>query len=343
LTTEVFREVCCSHQCFAVTLGNEPRAPPWDQGIAWNVMTDAPVAHDGAARVSSRRPWMLWHRCFALDVEASNRLVLGLRQVSARDRVSLREAGFATRAFSVAYQHAKDDAHLKSIEVVLEHLEAAQDEKVSPDARLSAAIDCGGAAGRVLEPMATRLRTFAARQDQAFCALPHDLKHRGGFAISLQESAGKADDEHVVLTPLWHMREDGRTTALVAMMCVSRYENTGDIRYRELIGAAADAYQRTSPPDDADIWPMTFGHAISLQLAAWRCSARQEYLDYAVTLANRAIELFWQGNPLPRGSSMSHHYESAKGADTLVLALVELHLSILHITAVRCPPNTIDR
>ena len=37
------------------------------------------------------------------------------------------------------------------------------------------------------------------------------------------------------------------------------------------------------------------------------------------------------------------HYETITGADTLALALVELHLSILHITAVRCPPNTIDR
>ena len=31
------------------------------------------------------------------------------------------------------------------------------------------------------------------------------------------------------------------------------------------------------------------------------------------------------------------------GADTLALALLELNLSVLHIAAVRCPPNTIDR
>ena len=46
---------------------------------------------------------------------------------------------------------------------------------------------------------------------------------------------------------------------------------------------------------------------------------------------------------LPRASLKTGHYETITGADTLALALVELHLHILHITAVRCPSNTIDR
>ena len=53
-------------------------------------------------------------------------------------------------------------------------------------------------------------------------------------------------------------------------------------------------------------------------------------------------KLFDQG-PLPRASLKSQHYETITGADTLALGLVELHLHILAITAVRCPPNTIDR
>ena len=145
------------------------------------------------------------------------------------------------------------------------------------------------------------------------------------------------------LTPLWQSRHDVRTTAAVGMMCVSRYENTGDVRYRELIRAAADAYRDDLPPEEEDVWPMAFGHAVSLQLAAWRATARQEYLDRARNLADLAVGKFWTGSPLPRASSKSPHYETVAGADTLALALVELHLSILHITAVRCPPNTIDR
>ena len=48
-------------------------------------------------------------------------------------------------------------------------------------------------------------------------------------------------------------------------------------------------------------------------------------------------------SPFPAAGVKSRHYETITGADTLALALIELHLQVLHITAVRCPPNTIDR
>jgi hypothetical protein len=127
------------------------------------------------------------------------------------------------------------------------------------------------------------------------------------------------------------------------MMCVSRYDNTGRTGYRDLFVAAADAYADSSPAAEADVWPMAFGHAISLQLAAWRHTARWGYFERARGLADLALTKFFQGSSLPRASAKSDHYESLTGADTLALALVELHLNVLHITAVRCPPNTIDR
>jgi len=37
------------------------------------------------------------------------------------------------------------------------------------------------------------------------------------------------------------------------------------------------------------------------------------------------------------------HYETITGADSLALALIEVHLASLHITAVTAPDNTIDR
>jgi hypothetical protein len=88
---------------------------------------------------------------------------------------------------------------------------------------------------------------------------------------------------------------------------------------------------------------MTFGHAISLELAAWRHSAKSEYMARARKLGEIAVEKFFGTNPLPRASLKSEHYEAITGGDTLALALLELHLNILHITAVRCPANTIDR
>ncbi|MBI2827270.1 MAG: hypothetical protein HYX69_21570 [Planctomycetia bacterium] len=319
----------------------DTRLAAWDAGAAWNVMTDSLMHGDGARRQGVARPWMLWDRSFELAPEASKRLVMGLREASLDSQMSPRSAGFAIRAFAAAYQHTGDEAFLKAIEAVLEQLEAkagAQDG--APAARwLSVAIDCSGAAGRVPLPLATRLRNLAANVDQKFRALPHDLAGKGGFALT---AAGKPD-KPAAPTSLWQVGPDGYTTAGVAMMCVSRYENTASVDYRALVHAAADAYRDSLPGDDVDVWPMTFGQAISLELAAWRSASRQEYLDRAIMLADVAVQTFWGDNPLPRASSQSRHYESVTGADTLALSLMELHLSILHITAVRCPPNTIDR
>ena len=62
-------------------------------------------------------------------------------------------------------------------------------------------------------------------------------------------------------------------------MCVARYENSGKTGYRDLITSAADAYLDSEPPEDADAWPMTYGHAISLELAAWRSTAQPRWRE----------------------------------------------------------------
>ena len=107
------------------------------------------------------------------------------------------------------------------------------------------------------------------------------------------------------------------------MMCVSRYDNTGQSGFRDLFMGAADAYRDKAPPPDADVWPMTFGHAISLELAAWRHTANRVYLDQARKFGEMAIESFWGTSALPKASLKSDHYETITGADTLALSLVE--------------------
>lgn len=112
------------------------------------------------------------------------------------------------------------------------------------------------------------------------------------------------------------------------MTCVSRYENTGRIKYRDAIQAAAEEQLQSS----VELPPLALGHAISLQLAAWRSNARQAHLDKARAFGDFAL-----------GKYLSEPAEPIKGVDSLVLSLVELHLHVLYITAVRYPPNTIDR
>jgi uncharacterized protein YyaL (SSP411 family) len=187
---------------------------------------------------------------------------------------------------------------------------------------LTAAIDCAGAATLAPEPLASQLRAFAVREDVSYFGSPKDF---AGTKVLPLEPPSR-----------W------KWVATAAMPCVSRYENAGNVRFRQLILDAAETY-RADPPKDADLSPMVFGHAISLELAAWRSTADQKYLDSAIKLADFAVKHFWDDSPLPRASLKTEHFESITGADSLALGLVELHLSILGITAVRSPPNTIDR
>ncbi len=342
----------------------------WGEHMSWDALTDRPIAADDSEKGTHEffRPWMLWQRCFELTPGASKEFALGLweHQIANHNSGAFnrragyfkhlvedamdfpRHAGFYIRTWAVAYANTHEETFLKAIETLLQRFEKKRNPNaalIETDAgysnswtasTLSLAIDCDGAAHQVPAPLASRLRAFAEREDENFCSLPHDVKATSGFITSVQK--GKSTDPH---TPLWHVRSGGNTTARVGMMCVSRYDNTGKAGYRDLITAAADAYANSMP--DADAWPATFGQAISLELAAWRHTARSVHLDCARQLADFAVEKFFDGNSLPRASLKTDHYESITGADTLALALLELHLQILHITAVRCPPNTIDR
>jgi hypothetical protein len=347
---------------------------PWGEHLSWDVMTDQAIAANEEANGSHEffRPWLLWDRCFALAPDASRQFALGLwkhqiadhrtgafnrhagfRTHNPADGMDFpRHAGFYIRTWAVAFAHTKDEDFLQAIDTLLRRYEAKRHPRTGwieqyrgqsdcvPALSLSLAMDCDGAAHRVPEPLATRLRAFAAREDEVFCALPHEVANRGGFVPSLDQATGQPADAR---TPLWDARYGGYTTAQIGMMCVARYDNNGKVGYRDLITNAANAYLKSVPPADVDVWPMTFGHAISLQVAAWRHTAKPEHLQRARELATLALETFCKDSPLPAAGAKCLHYETITGADTLALALVELHLEILGITAVRAPPNTIDR
>jgi hypothetical protein len=324
---------------------------PWGEHGYWDPMVDGPVAtHPVQAFL---RPWLLWDRCFTLAPEASQRCALSLRDDPKSGQLNVpRQAGFGLRTWAVAYAHTKEERFRKALETLLDRFERKRQPRtglIEGDdgyrnaaiaSSLSMAIDCDGAAPLVPEPLASRLRAFAAREDEAFCAFPHHLATSGGFLTEADLSTGEAGDRP---TTLWSARDGAYTTAQVGMMCVSRYDNTGRMGHGRLLLSAADVYLNSMPAEGEDVWPGTFGHVISLEIAAWRHSANPRYLERARTLADLAVEKFWGTTALPRASFKSEHYETITGADTLALALAELHLHVLHITAVRCPPNTIDR
>jgi len=318
----------------------------WGGDGYWQTQSDEPMSCRKDGLAGCTRPWLLWERCFALAPEASARFV---EAEGKQHPKTLREAGFALRGWAVAYARTKQSQFTNAIEKLLEQLEARRDAKSGwlnagdgqPEASvahvLSLAIDCDGAAHQLPAALGNRLRALARRQDELVCALGRNAKPSSGFATHVTTATGQPTPART--TP-WAVGE--LSTAQLGMMFVSRYDNTGQSGYRELILAGAEAYRAAGEPGE-DVWPRDAGLAISLQLAAWRHSANAVYMEHARALADRAVEKFWGTNALPRASGRVDHYESLTGADTLALALLELHLHILHITAVRCPSNTIDR
>lgn len=344
----------------------------WGEHMYWNVLTDEPNPKEADAVHEFTRPWVLWDRCFELAREASEKFALGLweHQIAnqkdgafdrhaaywkhgPRDNMDFpRHAGFFIRTWADAHSHTKNETFLEAIGTLLSRYEQKRHPETGlienrcgkPNyvgaTTLSLAIDCAAAAPRVPKPLATRLRAFVDREDEVFCSWKHGLASSGGFVVQADRASGTPSTDR---SPRWDAHYGGAATAMIGVMCVSRYENSGKVGYRDLIRAAADAYLDIGPAEGADAWPMTFGHVISLELAAWRSTAERKYLDRARELGLIAIELFFQDRALPRASMKTGHYETITGADTLALALVEVHLASLHITAVTAPDNTIDR
>ncbi|HEX5175571.1 MAG TPA: hypothetical protein VFV83_01005, partial [Chthoniobacteraceae bacterium] len=314
------------------------RIVPWGRFGSWDVVKDEAISSDDGASAGSGeffRPWMLWDRCFEIAAESSKQVALrffGWEDQSPKHEHALegmpRQAGFMIRTWSVAYAQTKDPQYLGIIETVLGRIEKKRHPRTGllegPGDRsavastLSLAIDCDGASRRVPEPLAGRLRAVATKEDEIFCALPHDLKSTRGFIADCEASTRVFKGKP---TPLWLAANGAGTTARVGMMCVSRYENTGRVAYRELIHAAADCYLDALPGEADDLWAGTIGHAISLELAAWRSTAKPIYFECARQLGEFALAKFFDSGPLPRASLKSEHYETVTGADTLALAL----------------------
>jgi hypothetical protein len=114
----------------------------------------------------------------------------------------------------------------------------------------------------VPDPLALRLREFAAKEDDLILA---DLRKqvRGGT--------------NTVVPPQWQNGYSAGTLANQAMFCLARYEQTTNSAYRELLIDIADAYRGSRPDEDVDAWPQSFAHAISAQVAAHRFTKKAAF------------------------------------------------------------------
>jgi hypothetical protein len=330
---------------FQNTMSPQTSLLPWGEHLSWDVILDIPISGGDEMMHEYARPWVLWDRCFTLVPEPSAKFALGLwehqianHKTGGFDRHAPyfdhgpvdgkdfpRHAGFYIGTWCYAWKYTTNKVFLEAIETLLARFERKRHQKDGSEVGTIGPLECHLAAEMVPDPLASRLRVFAGKEDELI--LP-DLR--------------KQLDGRIASPPLWQSGYSAGTLASSAMFCWARYQQTTNGDYGELVLRYANRYVGARPEEDVDVWPMSFGHVISTQVAAYRLTRKPACLSEAQRFARMAVDIFWQDNPLPRASMQTGHYETITGADSLALALLEAHAATHGLTN-RIPSNTIDR
>ncbi len=350
----------------------------WGEHANWDVIKDKPASRCREPHHEMGRPWMLWDRSFELAPDACANFATALwkhqiadhetgdfdrhadpHQHKPADDYDLpRHAGMFILTWAKAYQHTQDEKFLHYIDVMLKHFEGKRDPQTGlmpawgnsmvawPLSSMSMALDCYASAPLVPVPLAKRMRAFATAEDKAFLALDNDPAKRG-FVVSALRNTGEAKERigpHTIQarTFVWGGKGGKATTAMVGLLCVARNEQAPCDGYRKLILETAEVYLNQQPPTDEDTWPLAMSQAITMEMAGYRISGEKKYLDWARKLAQKAVKLYWQDNPLPKAGLKTEHYETLTGADSLALSLLEV-ATVDTTAAKHVPSNTIDR
>jgi len=321
---------------------------PWGEHLSWDVFLDRPISGGTDLTHEFSRPWVLWDRTFQLAPQAAKRFAVGLwshqianPKTGAFDRHAPydrhgpvdgkdfpRHAAFYIHTWAHAYRATREDVFLTAIETELARYERKRRGDNGTEVATMPPLDLETAAALVPEPLRSRLHAFADREDELILA---DLHRQYG-----------RPDGALTLPPTWQAAYASGTNAGWAMFALARWEQVKKPQFRDLVLAVADAYADALPDEDVDVWPMSFGHVISAEVAAYRLTSRNDYLEQAVRFAQMAVDRFFQDCALPRASFKTDHYETITGADSLALALLEVHAAVHGLTTV-IPTNTVDR
>src|SRR5215212_5036249 len=212
----------------------------WGEHLSWDCVADKPISGGEEAMHEFARPWVLWDRCYELAPDQSKRFGLGLwnhqianHKTGGFDRHAPyfehgpvdgkdfpRHAGFYILTWAHAYKHTQDQTFLTAIQTLLARFERKRTQKDGTQAGTIGPLDPYSASLLVPEPLAARLKAFAAREDELI--LPDLQKLQG---------------------PLWQSGYSAGTLSSTAMFCLGRYEQTQNPAYRDLLIAIADKYK----------------------------------------------------------------------------------------------------
>ena len=325
----------------------------WGEHLGWNFRTEKFAGDDNKHEFF--RPWLLWDSCYRLAPEACERFARGLREhqvqpdgnFSRHARYSAhgpsvnsnypRHGGYYIATWARAYAHTKDEFFAEAIQVELAFYRGTRiDHGIIPCAAnkgyteywppslLSMAIDVHDAARHMPDLLAKDMLAFAREIDTVLALNPASYR-----CISMD---AKGPTVKLQLTGGWGGSGYGENSlAQMALMCRERYLQCKEERYSKAFLSVADELLTAELPSakDGKTWePGGIGAAILTLLYANAETGEAKYLDRARAGAEAAQALFFDaGNPLPKVTSKGAHYESITRADTLMMALLQLHLA----------------
>ena len=302
------------------------------------------------------RPWILWERSFELAPEPCTKFAMGLwehqvadhntgnfsrhanyeKHETFEDSEFPRHGGFYISAWAQAYKRTKDPVYIEAIDKIV----TCFDSRRSPQSgaipaftadkpgknilwalsNLSLAIDLWDASDKVPDRLSEKMRQCAAKTDNVFLKLNHDLKPDGkGFLISMQLDTLEPS-KNGAYSGYWGL-------AGPANLCLTRYKQAKKGEYKNLALAAAEIYleNKNEPKNHTALHPSSLGRIIYLLAGLYELSGEERYLRRAEYYADRAVKLFLDdSSPLPKATSKHNHYEAVTGSDTLMMALLKL-------------------
>lgn len=331
----------------------------WGEHLGWDFHTEAPIA--GRDTHEFYRPWVLADKAYQLAPEPFERFAVGLwrHQIAdhqtgefsrharftehgpSKGREFPRHGGFYLRQWAVAYERTKNPELAEAIEILVDGFERSRNPESGalpsqglipdlawPQSDVSLAIDLHDSAPLVPPNLAAKLRASAERTDKAFLSIKHDLSKDGlGFIKSADTSTLEPGDPRLKSYPysrIWATGYGEATDAMIAMLCLMRYEQVKIDGYRNLFLKTADRYLTSDPDTSIALYPGAMAEAIAVMLGAHRLTGESKYLDRADTFGRLAADFFFSDSPLPRASSQHDHYEAITRADTLAMELLAL-------------------
>ena len=335
---------------------------PWGEHTGWDFLEEKVVGRPKENPIHEyAEAWVLWDQSFELATDNCIRYARGLWEHQIGDHETgdfsrhagylthetglgngyPRHGGFYITVWSEAYERTEDAFFLHAIETLLGHYNrtshpdtgaipcCTSDSRATimwPDSNISLAVDLWDGAARVPEPLATAMRERARKTDAIFLGLDHDFSPTGkGFVCGAHTGTLERFAEGAWTdSDTWATSYGKPTDAPIALICKTRYDQTEDPGYRELVLAAADRYLLSLPEETDGLHPATPGEVIRLLLAAHDLTGNDRYVDRAKYFADWAIELFLDDNALPSATPKYKHYEIISGGDTLMLALLDL-------------------